>query len=132
MKQTILYPSFQEFVKLNAWGLYCSVDLYNCDAEIIRSKEKIEQYIIQLCDLIQMRRFGDPVIVHFGEDEKVAGYSMVQLIETSLISGHFANATNNAYIDIFSCKYYEVDKVIKFSEEFFKAFFSFHNVHLRL
>jgi S-adenosylmethionine decarboxylase len=46
---------------------------------------------------------------------------MTQLIETSLISGHFANATNAAYLDIFSCKFYEPRDVAEFALEFFKG-----------
>ena len=53
-----------------------------------------------------MQRFGECQVVDFGSG-RVAGYSMVQLISTSLISGHFANDTNNAYLDIFSCKGYD-------------------------
>lgn len=103
------------------WGLLTSLDLYNCNPETIRSAEKIKQYTEELCDLIEMKRFGECQVVHFGEDERVQGYSMVQLIETSLISGHFANLTNAAYIDIFSCKVYEPQVVAQFSREFFEA-----------
>lgn len=103
------------------WGLLTSLDLYNCNPETIRSAEKIKQYTVELCDLIEMKRFGECQVVHFGEDERVQGYSMVQLIETSLISGHFANLTNAAYIDIFSCKAYEPHVVAQFSQEFFEA-----------
>ena len=76
---------------------------------------------MELCALIEMNRFGDTVVVHFGEDEKVAGYSMTQLIETSLISGHFANATNAIYIDIFSCKEYDPYEALEFTKKFFKG-----------
>jgi len=103
------------------WGLLTSLDLYGCNPEIIRDSEKIRQYVIQLCDLIGMRRFGQCQVVHFGKDERVEGYSMVQLIETSLISGHFANLTNAAYIDIFSCTAYESNQVADLSKEFFQA-----------
>jgi len=68
-----------------------------------------------------MKKFGDTQVVHFGEDKKVAGFSMTQLIETSLISGHFANQTNHAYIDIFSCKYYDPQVAADFTQEYFKA-----------
>jgi S-adenosylmethionine decarboxylase len=68
-----------------------------------------------------MRRFGECTVVHFGEDEKVAGLSMTQLIETSLISGHFANQTNAAYIDIFSCTLYNPYEAAEFSRSFFHA-----------
>lgn len=110
-----------EFEKNNYWGLSSSVDLYDCDPETIRSAEKIKEYVIELCKLIDMKRFGECTVVNFGEDEKVAGYSMTQLIETSLISGHFANKTNAAYLDIFSCKYYEPSVVEEFSRKFFGA-----------
>ena len=101
------------------WGLLASLDLYGCNPETIRNSEKIRQYVIELCDLIGMKRFGECQVVHFGQDERVAGYSMVQLIETSLISGHFANLTNAAYIDIFSCKPYDPEKVELFAREYF-------------
>ncbi len=103
------------------WGLLTSLDLYHCNPETIRSADKIRRYVFELCDLIEMRRFGECQVVHFGEDERVKGYSMVQLIETSLISGHFANFTNAAYIDIFSCKPYEPKKVIRFTQTYFEA-----------
>ena len=103
------------------WGILTSLDLYGCNPEIIRDSEKIKQYVIQLCDLIGMKRFGECQVVHFGKDERVEGYSMVQLIETSLISGHFANLTNAAYIDIFSCTPYEPDQVADLSKNFFQA-----------
>ena len=103
------------------WGILTSLDLYGCKPEIIRDSEKIRHYVIQLCDMIGMKRFGECQVVHFGKDERVEGYSMVQLIETSLISGHFANLTNSAYIDIFSCMPYESDQVADFSKEFFQA-----------
>ena len=103
------------------WGLLTSLDLYDCNPGIIRDSEKIKQYVIELCELIGMKQFGDCQVVHFGNEERVEGYSMAQFIETSLISGHFANLTNAAYIDIFSCKPYEPDQVAHFSKEFFQA-----------
>ena len=107
--------------ELGSWGMLTSLDLHQCNGETIRSAEKIRQFIIELCDLIEVTRFGEPTIVNFGEREEIAGYSMVQLIETSLISGHFANATNTVYLDIFSCSYYEVDAALAFSKKFFEA-----------
>ena len=63
------------------WGLLTGLDLYDCDPEIIRDSEKIKQYVVELCDLIGMKRFGPCQVVHFGKDERVEGYSMIQLIE---------------------------------------------------
>lgn len=110
-----------QFKQRGCWGLYMSVDLKGCNPETIRDAEKIRQFIVELCDLIDMKRFGEPQIIHFGPCERVAGYSMTQLIETSLISGHFANETNAAYLDIFSCKEYEPSKAAEYCKNFFGA-----------
>jgi len=111
----------EEFKVRDAWGLYISVDLKNCNPETIRDAGKIREFVLQLCDLIKMKRFGEPQIINFGPCERVAGYSMTQLIETSLISAHFANETNAAYLDIFSCKEYAPQLTAEFCREFFGA-----------
>ena len=125
--QSIRY-AYQE---MDAWGMETILDLSSCDPELIRSAEAIKEYVLKLCELIDMNRYGETVVVHFGEDEAVAGYSMVQLIETSLISGHFANATNNVYINIFSCKPYDPYQAAAFTQAFFKGAECTINVVLR-
>jgi S-adenosylmethionine/arginine decarboxylase-like enzyme len=119
-------PAVQEAA--TPWGILTSVDLYGCNPETIRDAEQIKRFVIELCELIDMKRFGECQVVHFGQDERVAGYSMIQLIETSLISGHFANQSHAAYIDIFSCKPYDPDDVAEFSRKFFEA--EFTEVHV--
>ena len=103
------------------WGKTASIDIYNCDPEIIRDAGQIVRFTHELCDLIKMKRFGEPQIINFGPCERVAGYSLTQLIETSLIGAHFANETNAAYIDIFSCKEYAPQLTAEFCREFFGA-----------
>lgn len=102
------------------WGWSLHIDLSFCDPVVIRSKDKILKYVVELCDIIKMKRFGEPQIVHFGEGNK-EGYSLVQLIETSCITAHFANDLNSAFIDIFSCKEFEVTLVNYFTTKFFGA-----------
>ena len=110
-----------EYEAKDAWGLVASIDLHNCTPETIRDAEKIKQFVYELCEKIGMKRFGECVVVNFGEDERVAGYSMTQLIETSLISAHFANASNTTYLDVFSCKFYNPKLAADFAKEFFGA-----------
>ena len=105
---------------MNAWGYSLALDLKFCDPVVIRSREKIQDYVIQLCKLIDMTRHGDVLIEHFGEGNK-EGFTMVQLIETSCITAHFANDSNATYIDVFSCKMFNHEHVEKFSMEFFGA-----------
>jgi S-adenosylmethionine/arginine decarboxylase-like enzyme len=114
------------------WGLASSIDIYDCDPEIIRDAEKIRLFVIDLCRLIDMKRFGETLCVHFGEDERVSGYSMVQLIETSLISAHFANQSNTTYLDIFSCKPYDPQQTADFAKDYFGGSRFILNVKERL
>lgn len=113
--------SVSKFELYGAWGLLTSVDIRECNPEIIRDAVMIKDFVIGLCSLIDMKRFGETQVVHFGEDARVAGFSMVQLIETSLISAHFVNATNTVYLDIFSCKAYDADGAAKYALEFFRG-----------
>ncbi|MBI9088712.1 MAG: S-adenosylmethionine decarboxylase [Desulfobacterium sp.] len=125
----------EKFVRANiaqeVWGIASSIDIYNCDPAKIRDADLIKRFVVELCDLIEMKRFGETQVVHFGEDEKVAGFSMVQLIETSLISAHFANKTNVTYLDVFSCKAYDPETVKSFAQEYFGGSFSSLNVNRR-
>lgn len=111
----------EKYVKEDEWGLLTSIDLRKCDPEKIRSKEVITQFAIDLCDYIKMKRFGDPIVVRFGPIPKVEGYSLAQLIETSLISGHFAEDTDRAFIDVFSCREYPPEKTAKYCKKYFGA-----------
>ena len=115
----------------NVWGIASSIDLYDCNPQTIRDADEIKRFVVELCDLIEMKRFGETQVVHFGEDERVAGFSMVQLIETSLISAHFANLTNAVYLDVFSCKPYNPETVQIFAEQFFGGRRSVLNVTMR-
>ncbi|MCK5696094.1 MAG: adenosylmethionine decarboxylase [Desulfobacula sp.] len=123
IKNSKIYPISwkKEHERKNPWGVSTSVDIYESDPQIIRDAKSIERFVYELCDLIDMKRFGDCQVVHFGEDKKVEGFSMTQLIETSLISGHFANASNTVYLDVFSCKFYEPREVAEFATSFFKG-----------
>lgn len=107
--------------KCGWWGLSTIIDLRNCKHPFFTKPSFIATYIKWLVDKIEMKAFGEPIIVEFGDDPRVHGISFLQLIETSSITGHFANQTKNAYIDIFSCKSYDPTDAQKFSQEYFEA-----------
>ena len=110
-----------QYKEKRAWGLSSSIDLHDCDSDLIRDEEKIKEFVVKLCELIDMKRYGECTVVDFGEDEEVAGFSMIQLIETSLISAHFANKTNRIFLDVFSCKPYSPKTAAEFAKKYFKA-----------
>jgi S-adenosylmethionine/arginine decarboxylase-like enzyme len=103
------------------WGISSSIDLYECDLKLMQDADAIREFVRTLCDRIRMRRYGETQVVYFGDDPRGTGFSMTQLIETSLISAHFADASCAIYLDVFSCAPYEPDEVAKFAAEYFKA-----------
>ena len=103
------------------WGLSSSIDMYECDLSIMQDAEAIREFVRILCDRIKMVRFGETQVVHFGDDPRVNGFSMTQLIETSLISAHFVDNTRAIYLDVFSCSPYEPKDVAEFALDYFKG-----------
>ena len=128
MQELKTRPEWIESVQ-SPWGTSVAIDCYNCNAKTIRSEDEIKRFTAELIDLIDMKAFGPCHVVHFGEEERVAGYSMFQLIETSCISAHFANLTETAYIDVFSCKSFSHEAAAKFCQDFFSA--KKINVHIK-
>jgi S-adenosylmethionine decarboxylase len=110
-----------------SWGLSSCIDLYECDLKLMQDADAIKDFVHQLCDRIKMRRYGETQVVFFGDEPRVTGFSMTQLIETSLVSAHFADASRAIYLDVFSCAAYEPEEVAEFAVEFFKA--GRHHLH---
>ena len=104
------------------YGKELILDLFGCDPKIIRSKKKILEYSNKICNLIKMKKYGKPICERFGFGKNfTAGFSLVQLIESSLVSGHFSELWNRAFIDIFSCKLFDEKIATNFTKKFFKA-----------
>ena len=104
------------------FGYELVMNLKECDKEVLTSKKLLKQYVDKLCVLIEMEKFGKLLLPYFGErEEYTKGYSLVQLIETSSIVGHFSDYWATAYINIFSCKEYDPEVAKKFTKDFFKA-----------
>jgi S-adenosylmethionine/arginine decarboxylase-like enzyme len=85
------------------WGYHAIVNAFKCQTHLIKNKLIIHDFAVDLVKQINMVPYGQPMINHFGEGNK-AGFTLVQLIETSNITGHFCDETGDAYLDIFSCK----------------------------
>jgi S-adenosylmethionine/arginine decarboxylase-like enzyme len=103
------------------WGISSSIDLYECDLALMQNADAIREFVKILCDRIKMRRYGETQVVYFGDNPRVTGFSMTQLIETSLISAHFADTSCAIYLDVFSCAPYDPEEAARFAAEYFKA-----------
>ena len=104
-----------------AWGQHLVVDASSGDLNAVRDPEAIRVFVRTLVAEIGMRAYGPPILEHFAtEDAKAAGYSLVQLIETSSITGHFVDATGDFYLDIFSCRSFNNETALAVVETTFR------------
>ncbi len=103
------------------WGYHLVLDCRGSDLNAIRDRGTIVAWVRALVARIDMRAHGDPVCEHFAtHDPEAAGYSLVQLIETSSITGHFVDRNGDAYIDVFSCKAFDIETVRAVVHEHFR------------
>lgn len=104
------------------YGIETIVDLYGCNANTIASEAKLRSYLKKIVKELDMVAYGAPLVERFGFNaEHTAGYSIVQLIETSCITGHFSESQNSAHINIFSCKAYDTKAAFELTKKFFGA-----------
>ena len=102
------------------WGRSCSVDLHECDPELVKNPAAIRKFVRQLCTKLNMKRHGPCRVERFGSGN-LRGYSMMQFIQTSSITAHFDEFGERAFIDIFSCKQFNPRMVALFCKKYFKA-----------
>lgn len=66
--------------------------------------ERCVKFVVELCDLIHMKRHGPATFEHFGEGS-LAGWTVIQLVETSHVVAHFmdppsaAELLDNEHVD---------------------------------
>ena len=102
------------------WGQHLALDFNGCPKKLLANKENILNWSKDLVDAIDMVAFGEPVIEHFAtHSNEAAGYTLLQMIETSNIAAHFAENIGQAYIDVFSCKPFDVDVAIHICKKYF-------------
>ena len=105
------------------WGYHLILDSGGCDHTAITSYETIYEFAKELVVEIDMVAYGEPQIVNFGSGNK-AGYTLVQLIETSNICAHFVpddlEGGNAMYLDVFSYKPFDPQKALEVAANFFK------------
>src|SRR6266851_9320573 len=72
-----------QFATEQAWGVDTALDLFDGDPVALRDAATIKALSMALGDQIQLRRSGEPLLVHGDPDERGSGFWLVQLLETS-------------------------------------------------
>ena len=109
------------------YGKELVLDLHGCDASLF-TREAITRYFEQLCQLIDMK--GEDL--HFWDDSglppeecqtdpKTKGTTAVQFILTSNIIIHALDVLEAVYVNVFSCREFDVREAADFTASFFRA-----------
>jgi S-adenosylmethionine/arginine decarboxylase-like enzyme len=104
---------------MSYWGYHLMLDCSGCN-DNIKSKEQIYDFVKDLVQEIDMTAHGEPIIEFLLPGDPKQGYSLMQLITTSNICAHFVEPDSTAYLDVFSCKEFD----IKVAENVFRRYFS--------
>ena len=99
------------------WGYHLMLDCSGC--EHIDNRETIYNFVKRLVTEIDMVAHGEPIIEYLLPGDPKQGYSLMQLITTSNICGHFMELDGTAYFDIFSCKEFDIDIAQKVVKKYF-------------
>ncbi len=115
--------------KKQAFGYSLHLNLYNClgSIECFRKPGKdsdngkmiLKIFVDYVLNLIDMKPVYNPICEYYGDHAFNRGYSYVQLINTSNITIHTVSGSKDIYIDLFSCKQFDVDKVRSYAKFYF-------------
>lgn len=106
---------------ITPWGYHLAVNAV-CDPAKVTDPENIKAFSKDLVEAIDMIAFGEPTVVHFAEHSAdKAGYTLVQLIQTSNICAHFVDSSGECYLDVFSCKDFDPEIVMQKVIDYFGA-----------
>lgn len=105
---------------MSYWGYHYMAEYAACNYEKITNKENVIAFTKELVSAIDMIAYGEPQVINFGTGNK-AGFTLIQLIETSNIAAHFCNETGDVYLDVFSCKNFDKNIVNYIFNKYFQS-----------
>ena len=102
------------------WGYHLTLDCSNCDRAKIKDEQHVKDFIKELMVRIDMKPIGDTRVEYTAaEFPDKAGLTAVQIIVTSTIVAHFIDSTGDLYLDVFSCKQFDIETVVNTVDEYF-------------
>lgn len=99
---------------------HIGLDIAECDSEAVSNPSRISDYLRNLVDVLDMKPLSTPVVYPFkGEQPCDDGVTGFQIIYTSHVSVHTWSQSRTAYIDVFSCKPFDSERVVEFTRHWF-------------
>lgn len=99
------------------------MDLYSCDKDVLNDEEFVCDFLHTLPDMIGMTKISQPFVIKYpGRSDSFdkGGVSAYILIAESHITIHTFAAQRHAFIDIFSCKDFDIEKAEQYIRQKFR------------
>ena len=95
------------------FGPHLTLDLYSCDESVLNDEEFVFNFLNELPELIGMHKISPPQVTKYpGRPDSFdkGGISAFVLISESHITIHTFVEQKHAFIDIFSCNDFDIEK----------------------
>lgn len=107
---------------MDRMGPHLCLDLQGCDPTRLNDLNHVWNYLHQLPDQVGMHRLTQPYTFPYRDcaeaDQGVTGFV---IIAESHISIHTYPGRRYAFVDVFSCRPFDTDEVIRLTKEWFVA-----------
>ncbi|MBP9797866.1 S-adenosylmethionine decarboxylase [Candidatus Woesebacteria bacterium] len=105
------------------FGLHLMIDAYLCDPKVLDDEQKLLAFLNDTPDKLDMTKLTDPKLIH-AEGNGVhdpGGWTGFVIIAESHISLHTFVKRQFLTLDIYSCKNFETEEIVKYIQKFFGA-----------
>lgn len=123
------------------YGVELIMDIHEADASKFNKKD-LEEYCIRICEITKMRRADLHWWDFEGQEEQykiyaekaphLCGISLCQFLMTSNMVIHTIDPFQKVYINLFTCKVFEKEEAMRFTEEFFRGKIVSHHFITRI
>jgi S-adenosylmethionine decarboxylase len=120
--KVINVEGFMKDGRTNGYGPHLMLDLGNCDPRILDDLDACFTLLSELPDKIGMTRITQPYVFRYKcpipEEEGITG---VTVIAESHISLHTYPRKGFVFVDLFSCKPFDVERAKDYIVQFFRS-----------
>jgi S-adenosylmethionine decarboxylase len=108
------------------FGNHLIFDGYGCDPKKLGDESVCFEVLNKIVEIADMKKLHEPIIVKAGSNEALGGkdpggYSCFIMIQESHISLHSFTKRGFVTIDVYSCKEFDSQPLIKYLKKAFKA-----------
>lgn len=108
--------------KMTYYGPHLTLDLGLCDVDKLNSLESCFDFLYKLPDVINMNRITQPYVFRYeGRFPEEAGITGCVIIAESHISVHTYPLKKFAFVDVFSCKDFDVNIATDYVVKYFNS-----------